>query len=187
MDRVVNEFDWILNDESDQLPQKVAVAVADAIAKKQMRVASCEGVSGGLVAAVLQSFGATRPFYVGGCICPSLGSLSKVLGMDAKTLSLYGVSETTAADVLRSFRKWISADIYVANLGIVPTESPLPRTDNAGTVFLMLDVAGRPTIKRFQWAGDVMDLQSKATLSTLHYLQQHLCSDQLNEKEFENG
>ena len=104
------------NGESQNVLEEI---VAKLLVEKDLKVATAESCTGGMVASALIDYPGISSVFLEGCVTYSNESKIKRLGVKEETLNKYGaVSEETAIEMAKGIAEGLGADIGLSTTGV---------------------------------------------------------------------
>lgn len=140
----------------DELSPLVALArhVQDRMLERQMKLATAESCTGGLIGHLLTEIPGSSDYYVGGVVSYSNALKQSELGVDAATLEHHGaVSAQTCVAMAEGARHRYGADLAVAVTGIAGPGGGSDAKPVGLTYVGVADSEGHD-VRRFVWTGD---------------------------------
>lgn len=138
--------------------------------KKNMKIATAESCTGGLIAQIITSVSGASAVFDCGIISYSNEIKKSVLGVKAETLENYGaVSEQTAEEMAQGVLRLSGADIAVSVTGIAgpgggSEEKPV------GTVCIGFSVSMETTAKTFHFNGDRESVRTQTVHTAINMI-----------------
>ena len=135
--------------------EKTMEAIVGELLKEQkLTLSVAESCTGGLIGHRLTSVAGSSLYFERGAIVYSNKAKVEMLGVDQRTLDLYGaVSDQTVREMAAGVRRVAKTDIGIAVTGIA---GPLGGTEDkpVGTVFIGLSVEGNLFSGKYHFSGD---------------------------------
>jgi PncC family amidohydrolase len=140
-------------------------------------LAVAESCTGGLLGHRITEVPGSSDYFMGGIIAYSYEAKEKYLGVQPKTLEIYGaVSEETAIEMAEGVRESFDVEIGVAVTGIAGPASDLSEKP-VGLTWIAVSTRQNTIAESYRWEGDRSEnkrLSSEAALElTLRILQEH--------------
>ncbi|MBV8152214.1 MAG: competence/damage-inducible protein A [Candidatus Eremiobacteraeota bacterium] len=155
--------------------QTIERAIIDALAERNMTIATAESCTGGAVAdALVRVPGASRAFR-GGVVAYADDVKTSLLGVSEATLAQHGaVSEETALAMARGAQQRLGANLALATTGVAgPTGGTAEKP--VGLVwFALVSDDGEPRTYRAQFPGDRNDIRTRASMAALSAIWRYL-------------
>lgn len=150
---------------------RLALEVADFLAKHDLKIALAESCTGGMIAAALTDIPGASKFFECGFVTYSNESKEKLLGVDKNIIAAFGAVSKECARAMAEGAVGISgADISVSVTGIAgpdggSTQKPV------GLVYIALAKKGYETqIMEFHFSGDRSQIRAQATENALQII-----------------
>ncbi|MGB8645657.1 MAG: CinA family protein [Anaerolineae bacterium] len=135
----------------DTLDASLASQVGELLRARQMKLATAESCTGGLLGDLITSVPGSSDYYVGGVIAYAYQAKTALLDIPQKFLLQYGaVSQETARAMARGVRERLNADIAVSLTGILGPGGGMPNKP-VGLVFIALLAPGLDRCEHFIW------------------------------------
>jgi nicotinamide-nucleotide amidase len=136
--------------------ERIEHAVIARLKSRGLKLATAESLTGGLVAHLLTQVPGASLVYPAGWVTYSDAAKQRELGVGADTLRTHGaVSAQVAGEMAQGARANAGVEVGVATTGIAgpgaetaPSGAALPCGAPAGTAFVAVSVAGKPTQTR---------------------------------------
>ena len=138
---------------------------------KQLRLASAESCTGGLVASSINAIAGSSQWFERGFITYSNAAKQEMLDVQARSIQRWGaVSEQVAREMALGALQHSHANISVAITGIAgPSGGTADKP--VGTVwFAWAGIDREPHSECQQWQGDRVSIQQQATCHALQYI-----------------
>lgn len=159
------------NGESQNVLEEI---VAKLLVEKDLKVATAESCTGGMVASALIDYPGISSVFLEGCVTYSNESKIKRLGVKEETLNKYGaVSEETAIEMAKGIAEGLGADIGLSTTGVA---GPGGGTDEkpVGLVYTAVYFKGETKAYKNIYNGNRQKIRSRATRDVLNYLRSEL-------------
>lgn len=159
------------NGESQNVLEEI---VAKLLVEKDLKVATAESCTGGMVASALIDYPGISSVFLEGCVTYSNESKIKRLGVKEETLNKYGaVSEETAIEMAKGIADGLGADIGLSTTGVA---GPGGGTDEkpVGLVYTAVYFKGETKVYKNIYNGNRQKIRSRATRDVLNYLRSEL-------------
>ena len=150
--------------------------ISNLLKKLNLKVATAESCTGGLVAHSLTNISGSSDYFDRGVVSYSNISKSEMLGVSEKILNEYGaVSEQVAKAMAEGVRKCSNVDIGLATTGIAgPTGGTKDKP--VGLVYIAVSTSKDTKVKRFQFSGDRLENKARTCNAALKMLLDYLTS-----------
>lgn len=154
----------------DQNLKKQIIKIGEKLKASNLKIATAESCTGGLIGAALTSVAGSSDWFCGGVIAYSNEIKNSLLKVSEKTLEEFGaVSGKTVKDMARGVAELLKADIAVSISGIAgpgggTSEKPV------GLVFIGLYNCGQVESFKYNFDGDrnkVRELTAQEALNLL--------------------
>ncbi|WP_246987384.1 CinA family protein [Halorientalis marina] len=151
--------------------------VGDALTDREETVAVAEGLTGGLVAALLTDRPGASAYLDRALVPYSYDSLRELLALDRERLDAHGVvSEPVTGDIARAARDTANATWGLATTGVAGPDGGSAET-TVGTAFVGVAYAGpwgsessTTTVARYEFDGDRAAVRERAARQALRDL-----------------
>ncbi len=154
-------------------------ALADMLLGKRLSMSTAESCTGGLVAARMIKVPGVSKIFKGGFITYADETKQKLLGVDQKTLELYGaVSPQTAEEMARGAANALSSDVAISITGIAGPEGGTEKKP-VGLVYIGCYVMGKVQIQEYHFSGNRMKIREYATATALIQLRNCLLTPEV--------
>lgn len=140
----------------------------------KIHIAAAESCTGGLLSHLITNIPGSSDYFLGGVISYSNQVKIVQLGVQPKTLSVYGaVSRETVVEMARGVRLLLSAEVGISVSGIAgpgggTADKPV------GTTWIGLSTEGLDRAWIFQFGGDRLEIKQQAAEMALNLLIDHL-------------
>jgi nicotinamide-nucleotide amidase len=155
---------------AETLPQ----LIGDLLRAKQLRLATAESCTGGLVGDLITNVPGSSDYYLGGVIAYAYEAKTALLGVPSQTLIAHGaVSEETARAMAHGIRQNLGADVAIAITGILGPGGATP-TKPVGLVYIALFGPGADLCREYVWQGNRLENKRRSGQAALELLQAYL-------------
>ena len=162
--------DYIVGYNEDKLEELVARALIE----QQLKVATVESCTGGLVAGTLINYGGISASFNEGIVTYSNEAKMKYVGVNETTLKRVGaVSEETAQEMAEGIRRVAGSDIGLSTTGIAGPGGGTPEKP-VGLVYIGIATAEGTDVYRLQLSGDRREVREKTVKHILFHLYQKI-------------
>jgi nicotinamide-nucleotide amidase len=150
--------------------------IAALLTAQQLKIATAESCTGGLIGHTLTNVPGSSIYYVGGVIAYTNALKTRLLKVNPTTLDQYGaVSEPTAREMAQGIQALTDADIGIATTGIAgpgggTSEKPV------GLVYVGL-AAADTTVTSFLFDGGRLANKQATVKAALQMIRDHLRYD----------
>lgn len=142
-------------------------ALAEMLLEKKLSMSTAESCTGGLVAARMIKVPGVSMIFKGGFITYADETKQKLLGVDQKTLELYGaVSPQTAEEMARGAANSLSSDVAISITGIAGPDGGTEKKP-VGLVYIGCYVKGKVQVQEYHFSGNRMKIREYATATAL--------------------
>jgi len=154
--------------------EELARRIAPLLKERQLKIATAESCTGGLIGHTITNVPGSSEYYEGGIISYSNEMKMKFLEVNKQTLKEYGaVSEQTAREMAEGVRKATGADIGIATTGIAgpgggTAEKPV------GLVYISIAVEGETKVEKHIFHGNRWENKEQTCRTALSLLLNYL-------------
>ena len=142
-------------------------ALAEMLLEKKLSMSTAESCTGGLVAARMIKVPGVSMIFKGGFITYADETKQKLVGVDQKTLELYGaVSPQTAEEMARGAANSLSSDVAISITGIAGPDGGTEKKP-VGLVYIGCYVKGKVQVQEYHFSGNRMKIREYATATAL--------------------
>ncbi|MCP4267187.1 MAG: competence/damage-inducible protein A [Candidatus Brocadiaceae bacterium] len=176
----------ILNDAQERICKELGVSVfskdkqsledvvSELLKKNNLKLATAESCTGGLVSSLLTDIPGSSDFFSGGVISYSTNVKQEILNIPKKLIDEYGVISAEVAKAMASgVRECIQADVGLAvtgNAGPTNIERGADRGKSVGLVYVATATTGNSDYKEYRFFGSRLDIKRRAANAALHKL-----------------
>jgi len=141
--------------------------ISQKLTEKNLRIATAESCSGGLIAHYLTNISGSSSYFDRGVVSYSNRSKQELLGVPEILLKTYGaVSEQVAKAMAEGIRVRAEVDIGVASTGIAgPTGGSKDKP--VGLVYIGVSTTSKTIVKRFIFQGTRLSIKKQTCQSGL--------------------
>jgi PncC family amidohydrolase len=148
--------------------------IGDWLRARNLRLATAESCTGGLVADRLTNVPGSSDYFVGGVVAYANSVKVHTLGVLSETIERYGaVSRETALEMARGARRLLQAELAVSVTGIAGPGGGLPGKP-VGTTWLGLAAPDGEWARLFTWDGDRERNKSYSAQAALQMIADYL-------------
>lgn len=153
---------------------ELAKKVAHLLKERNMKVATAESCTGGLIGHTITNIPGSSEYYEGGIISYSNALKMNLLGVKEETLAKYGaVSEQTAREMADGVRKKANVDVGIATTGIAgpgggTAEKPV------GLVYIAISTEKETKVEKYLFHGNRWENKESTCKAALNLLLDHL-------------
>ncbi len=153
------------------------VRVGRLLSQRELRLATAESCTGGLIAHLLTNVPGSSEYFVGGLVAYSNETKVRQLAVRWETLAAHGaVSEPTVVEMARGVRRALSADVGVSVSGIAgpgggTAEKPV------GLAWYAVSVTSQDWARSDVFPGDRLQVKNAAAQAALGLLLAYLEGD----------
>lgn len=141
---------------------------------RQLKIATAESCTGGLLGDVFTDVPGSSDYFVGGVIAYAYEAKTALLGVSPELLLKYGaVSEETARAMAHGIRERLGADITLALTGILGPGGGLP-TKPVGLVYIALLADNADWCRKFAWHASRIENKHSSVYAALEMLMEYL-------------
>lgn len=136
------------------MTEKLETLVGEALRRRNMKLATAESCTGGLIAHRVTNIPGSSDYFPGGVVAYAYEAKVAMLGVSWDTLHAFGaVSSETVLEMARGAKKAFGADIAVSVSGIAGPGGGMPNKP-VGTTWLGLVTADGEWSRLYCWDGD---------------------------------
>jgi nicotinamide-nucleotide amidase len=148
--------------------------VSQLLVQKQLRVATAESCTGGLIGHMLTNVSGSSAYYLCGLITYSNAAKHQLLGVPNETLQSYGaVSKQVAQAMAEAMRTLSHVDITVSTTGIAgPTGGTKEKP--VGLVYIAVAGPSGTNVQSFQFHGNRLEIKQQTCHAALTMLYEEL-------------
>ena len=153
---------------------ELAKKVAHLLKERNMKVATAESCTGGLIGHTITNIPGSSEYYEGGVISYSNALKMNLLGVKEEILAKYGaVSEQTAREMADGIRKKASVDIGIATTGIAGPGGGTPEKP-VGLVYIAISTGKGTKVEKHLFHGNRWENKESTCKAALNLLLNHL-------------
>ena len=154
----------------ESLPQ----TVGELFRARQLKLATAESCTGGLVGDMLTNVPGSSDYFLGGVVAYAYEAKTALLGLTPEFLLAHGaVSAETARAMARGARERLGADVALAITGILGPGGGTP-TKPVGLVYIALLAADADRCQEFVWHAGRIENKHSSAHAALEMLQKYL-------------
>ena len=136
---------------------RVEFQLKELMLKKDLKLATAESCTGGMVAARIVNVPGSSEYFMGGIVAYDNNVKMKVLNVKAETLLKFGaVSEETAREMVLGVRELLGTDCGISTTGIAGPTGGTPEKP-VGLTYIGVSVKNRVEVFRFVFEDDDPD------------------------------
>jgi PncC family amidohydrolase len=160
--------------DRSMLEEPLEVLIGNLLRLNNLKLATAESCTGGLVGHLLTNVPGSSDYYLGGVISYANQAKMRLLGVRQETLEKHGaVSEETVLEMARGARQALSADLGLSISGIAGPGGGTPEKP-VGLVWIGLSAPGIGEAQRFLFTGDRAAIKEQSAQEALHILAAYL-------------
>ncbi len=153
---------------------ELAKKVAHLLKERNMKVATAESCTGGLIGHTITNIPGSSEYYEGGVISYSNALKMNLLGVKEEILAKYGaVSEQTAREMADGIRKKASVDIGIATTGIAGPGGGTPEKP-VGLVYIAISSEKETKVEKHLFHGNRWENKESTCRAALNLLLNYL-------------
>ena len=158
----------------EQAPVELAAELGSLLRKRNMKLATAESCTGGLIADLITDIPGSSDYFLGGFVAYAYEAKVASLGVSWETLKAYGaVSRETVLEMASGARNALSADVAIAVSGIAGPGGGLPYKPVGTTWFGLVANEGAWAYLR-QFDGDRLQNKTFAAVAAIRILVDYL-------------
>jgi len=164
-----SRFQGILAQQGQDLINNLEARIAEVLIAKNLKVATAESVTAGLISHRLTKVAGSSQYFVGGYVC--YHNLAKVqqLGIAAKLINEKGsVSAEVTREMAIEAKRRLNADIAIAVTGFAGPSKVI--TERAGLVYICIASKRGENTHQFLFEGDRESIRDQAASAALGLL-----------------
>lgn len=162
--------DYYIGDQNTDLPTEVVRLLKE----KQLRIATAESCSGGLLSSEIVNVAGVSSVFLEGIVTYSYESKMNRLHIDRDRLMEHGaVSEEIAYDMANNLKELTGADVTIGVTGIAGPDGG-SELKPVGLVYVGLNVCGKNIIKSYIFNGNREKIRQRTVAESLYLLHYHL-------------
>ncbi len=163
--------------------QSLEDVVSELLKKNNLKLATAESCTGGLVSNLLTNIPGSSDFFSGGVVSYSTNVKQEILNIPKKLIDEYGVISAKVAKAMASgVRECIQADVGLAvtgNAGPTSIEEGADRGKPVGLVYVATALNGNPECEEYHFFGSRLDIKRRAANAALYKLRLRLLEMQM--------
>jgi PncC family amidohydrolase len=158
----------------EQLTDSLEMQIGELLRKRNLKLATAESCTGGLIASRITDVPGSSDYFVGGVAAYAYEAKVGLLRVSWDTLQTYGaVSRETVLEMARGAREVLQADIAISVSGIAGPGGGLPDKP-VGTTWIGLSVQEGERARVYCFDGDRLQNKSSSADAALHLLLDYL-------------
>ncbi len=158
----------------NQGPRKLVAQLAGLLLEKELRVATAESCTGGLIAKSLTDLAGSSDWFECGFVTYSNAAKTGMTGVPESVISEYGaVSEAVASSMASGAMRHSAADCSIAVTGIAGPAGGSPDKP-VGTVWIAVSGNGQTFTQKYLFTGDREAIRQETMLQAIQNLLQLL-------------
>jgi nicotinamide-nucleotide amidase len=149
---------------------KIQIEISDLLKKNNLKIATAESCTGGLIANTLTNISGSSIYFDRGVISYSNNAKMELLDVQYDILDKFGaVSRDVAKSMAEGIRKKSKVDIGISSTGIA---GPLggSKEKPVGLVFICISTINRTIVKKFLFSGDRLEIKKSSCEAALNLL-----------------
>ena len=152
------------------IDKKLLKKIVDKLKKQNLKIATAESCTGGLLAHTLTSISGSSKYFDRGVISYSNESKIELLDVSQKTLIEHGaVSEQTANEMALGVKNRSNVDVGISTTGIAgPTGGTKEKP--VGLVYISVVTPKKSKTKKFNFSGDRLEIKESTCNAALEML-----------------
>lgn len=156
------------------IENSIETVVSKILIKNKLTISIAESCTGGLVSSTFINYPGISSVFMEGCITYSNESKINRLGVNPKTLDIYGaVSEETAIEMVEGIAKNFNTNVAISTTGIAgPDGGSIEKP--VGLVYIGIYINGNTTVKKYIFNGNREEIRLKATENAINDLRLRL-------------
>ncbi len=148
--------------------------VGKALKSRNLKIATAESCTGGLLGAILTQEAGSSDFYLGGVVSYADSVKEGLLGVKAATLQTVGaVSTEVAKEMAASIRSRIGADLAISVTGIAGPNGG-SNLKPVGLVYIGLASVEGIEARKFQFYGGRDSIRQLSVMAALNWVRQYM-------------
>jgi PncC family amidohydrolase len=148
--------------------------IGNLLHRSDLKLATAESCTGGLVSDLLTNVPGASDYYVGGIVAYSNDAKVSMLHVSPTTLQLHGaVSRETVIEMARGVRERLGADIGISVSGIAGPGGGTPEKP-VGTTWIGLSTPNGDWARTYLWGGDRRSNKISSAQEALGLIQEYL-------------
>ncbi len=162
------------NADMNQDPGKLIAQLAALLLEKQLKIATVESCTGGLIAKSLTDLAGSSDWFERGFVTYSNAAKTEMTGVPESVISEYGaVSEAVASSMATGALRHSAADCSIAVTGVAGPAGGSPDKP-VGTVWIAVAGNGQTLTQKYLFAGDREAIRQASMLQAIQNLLQIL-------------
>ncbi len=161
--------------------QTLEDTVSKLLTKKNLKLATAESCTGGLISNLLTNVPGSSDFFLGGIVSYSAKVKRVILDVPEDLIEEYGVISAEVAKAMAfGARKCIRADIGLAvtgNAGPTSIEKGIDQGKQVGLIYIATTINGKSECKEYCFFGSRLDIKRRTANAALNMLR--LCSEEI--------
>ena len=158
----------------NQGPRKLVAQLAGLLLEKELRVATAESCTGGLIAKSLTDLAGSSDWFECGFVTYSNAAKTEMTGVPESVISEYGaVSEAVASSMASGALRHSAADCSIAVTGIAGPAGGSPDKP-VGTVWIAVSGNGQTFTQKYLFTGNREAIRQETMLQAIQNLLQLL-------------
>jgi PncC family amidohydrolase len=156
------------------LENSLELVVGQLLRQRNLKLATAESCTGGLIADRLTDVPGSSDYFLGGFVSYAYEAKVASLGVSWDTLHAHGaVSRETVLEMARGARRALSADVAISVSGIAGPGGGLPEKP-VGTTWIGLVTPDHEEARVFHWQGDRRTNKEQSAQAALKVLLDYL-------------
>lgn len=152
----------------------LAIHVGTLLTKHNLKLATAESCTGGLVGHLITNIAGSSEYFLGGVIAYAYEAKVRLLGVRWETLNTYGaVSQETVLEMAHGVRKALVADLGLSISGIAGPGGATP-TKPLGFTWIGLSTTDSEWAWQYVFPGERMAVKNQAANEALRLLATYL-------------
>jgi len=152
------------------LDARPEVLIGRILKEKGLTLSIAESCTGGVLSNTITNVAGSSEYFLGGVVAYSNDVKRSVLGVNARTLMMFGaVSSQTAKEMATGVKKRLKSSVSVAITGIAGPGGGSPGKP-VGTVFICVAAGKRVMVRKFSFKGTRLSIKKKSSLGALSML-----------------
>lgn len=152
----------------------IEVQIGQILRKKELKLATAESCTGGLVADRITNIAGSSEYFQGGIVAYSYGAKASLLNVSWDTLQAHGaVSKDVVIEMARGARAALGTDIAVSVSGIAGPGGGLPDKP-VGSTWIGLSTPEGDWARKFIWDGDRVQNKAYSAEAALQFIVDYL-------------
>ncbi len=153
-----------------KLDARPEVLIGRILKKRELTLSVAESCTGGGLSNTITNVAGSSEYFLGGVIAYSNDVKRSVLGVNARTLMMFGaVSSQTAKEMATGVKKRLKSSVSVAITGIAGPGGGSPGKP-VGTVYICVATGKKVMVRKFSFKGTRLSIKRKSSLGALSML-----------------